>query len=92
MEYITKEDFNKMMASFAEAIKSSLTDDKNLWDDERCAIYLTYSVDYFKNKIACLPHFPRPIVLPIGTEGRKSAKALRDPKEVRAWAARYKRN
>ncbi|QMT34816.1 hypothetical protein [Neisseria wadsworthii] len=82
------QNFNELLEGLKQAVMSSMMDDKNLWTSERCATYLGYSVRYFRRSIATLKGFPNPIILP--TAAARGGERW-EPKEVKAWAERFRR-
>lgn len=72
----------KIAAAVADRIGSS----DDLWGMGRVAKYLDRNVQTVRNRIACLPSFPRAIRLPVSG----TAQPLYNAAEVMQWAQKYK--
>jgi len=57
----------------------------DLWDFETIALYLKRSQQQVRERVACLPTFPKAIRLPIAS-GERAAHPLFRASEVIAWA------
>lgn len=59
-----------------------------LWDMATIAAYLQRDTDSVRERIACLPDFPKPIRLPSAT--KRGAHPLYKAAEVIAWVEGYR--
>ena len=59
-----------------------------LWDMATIAAYLQRDTDSVRERIACLPDFPKPIRLPSAT--KRGAHPLYKASEVIAWTETYR--
>jgi hypothetical protein len=66
---------------------TSLPIEIDLWDIATIATYLKRSESVVRERMACLPDFPKAIRLPSTRSAR--GQALYRAKEVIQWAARY---
>lgn len=73
---------DKISAALADRLIPALPISVDLWDMKTIAAYLKRSPDSVRERLACLPDFPRPIRLP--SAGR--AQALYKAREVIHWA------
>ncbi len=76
----------KLAAAVAESIRPSIPLAIDLWDIETIAALLKRNPQVVRERMACLPNFPRAIRLPT-TKGR--AQPLYSAKEVVDWAKSY---
>ena len=77
----------RLAAELAKQLKPALPIEIDLWDIATIAIYLKRSESVVRERMACLPDFPKAIRLPSTRSGR--GHALYRAKEVVRWAARY---
>ncbi|MDN4036769.1 hypothetical protein [Massilia sp. YIM B02443] len=77
----------RMAAELAKQLRPSLPIEIDLWDIATIATYLKRSESVVRERMACLPDFPKAIRLPSTRSGR--GHALYRAKEVIQWASRY---
>lgn len=76
-----------LAAAVAAKVRPAIPIDIALWDIATIAAYLQRSENQVRERMACLPDFPKAIRLPSSTATR--GHALYKAKEVIGWAARY---
>jgi hypothetical protein len=83
MEFMTK-----LTAMLAEQLKPRIPVEIDLWDTKTIASFLKRSDDQVRERVVCLPDFPKAIRLPAESGGR--ARPLWKATEVLAWAEKYR--
>lgn len=76
----------KLAIAVAESIRPAIPLSIDLWDIETIAALLKRNPQVVRERMACLPDFPKAIRLPT-TKGR--AQPLYNAKEVITWAQSY---
>jgi hypothetical protein len=78
----------QLLEKLTNLTKPAIPVDIDLWDTQMVAAYLKRSESVVRERIACLPDFPKAIRPP----STRSAKGqpLYEAREVIAWARRYK--
>lgn len=76
-----------LAAAVAAKVRPAIPLDIALWDIATIAAYLQRGESQVRERMACLPDFPKAIRLPSTTASR--GQALYKAKEVIAWAAGY---
>ncbi len=76
----------KLAAAVAESIRPAIPLSIDLWDIETIAAFLKRNPQVVRERMACLPDFPKAIRLPT-TKGR--AQPLYNAKEVITWVQSY---
>jgi hypothetical protein len=77
----------RLAAELAKQLRPALPIEIDLWDIATIATYLKRSESVVRERMACLPDFPKAIRLPSTRSVR--GQALYRAKEVIQWAARY---
>lgn len=77
----------KLAVELARHMKPPIPVEIDLWDIATIATYLKRSESVVRERMACLPDFPKAIRLPSTRSAR--GQALYRAKEVIQWAARY---
>ena len=77
----------RLAAELARQLKPTLPIEIDLWDIATIATYLKRSESVVRERMACLPDFPKAIRLPSTRSAR--GQALYRAKEVIQWATRY---
>ena len=77
----------RLAAELAKQLRPTLPVEIDLWDIATIATYLKRSESVVRERMACLPDFPKAIRLPSTRSVR--GQALYRAKEVIQWAARY---
>jgi hypothetical protein len=78
----------QLAAELAKQLRPALPVEIDLWDIATIATYLKRSESVVRERMACLPDFPKAIRLPSPRSVR--GQALYQAREVIQWAARYK--
>jgi hypothetical protein len=78
---------NRLAAAVAKQIRPSIPLEVDLWDISTIAAYLKRSEAQVRERMACLPDFPKAIRLPSSTGSR--GQALYRAKDVLDWTAKY---
>lgn len=78
---------DQLAAAVAAHVRPAISLDIALWDIATIAAYLNRTENQVRQRMACLPDFPKAIRLPSSTSAR--GQALYKAKEVIAWAAKY---
>ena len=76
-----------LAAAVAKQVRPAIPIEIALWDIATIAAYLNRGEAQVRERMACLPDFPKAIRLPSTTASR--GQALYKAKEVIAWAAGY---
>jgi hypothetical protein len=76
-----------LAAAVAKQVRPAISIDIALWDIATIAAYLNRGESQVRERMACLPDFPKAIRLPSTSAAR--GHALYKAKEVIAWTARY---
>lgn len=77
----------RLAAELAKQLRPALPIEIDLWDIATIAAYLKRSESVVRERMACLPDFPKAIRLPSTRSVR--GQALYRAKEVIHWATRY---
>lgn len=77
----------RLAAELAKQLRPALPVEIDLWDIATIATYLKRSDSVVRERMACLPDFPKAIRLPSTRSAR--GQALYRAKEVIQWAAQY---
>lgn len=77
----------RLSVALAERMAPAIPFGEGLWDTSAIAAYLRREVAVVRDRITCVPSFPKAIRLPT-TKGR--AQALYEAREVIAWARSFK--
>jgi hypothetical protein len=77
----------RLAAELAKQLRPSLPIEIDLWDIATIATYLKRSESVVRERMACLPDFPKAIRLPSTRSVR--GQALYRAKEIIQWASRY---
>lgn len=77
----------RLATKLAKQLKPALPIEIDLWDIATIAMFLKRSESVVRERIACLPDFPKAIRLP--STGSVRGQALYRAKEVIQWASRY---
>jgi hypothetical protein len=78
---------NRLAAAVAKQIRPPIPLEIDLWDIATIAAVLKRSEAQVRERMACLPDFPKAIRLPSSTGAR--GQALYRAKEVLEWVAKY---
>lgn len=78
----------KLAGALAERLRPAIPLSVDLWDVSTVAQYLKRDVRVARERIVCLPDFPKAIRLPSGNGGR--AHPLWKAAEVIAWSEKYR--
>lgn len=78
---------NRLATALAKQIRPSIPLEVDLWDIATIAAVLKRSEAQVRERMACLPDFPKAVRLPSSTGAR--GQALYWAKEVLAWIAKY---
>lgn len=76
-----------LAAAVARQVRPTIPIDIALWDIATIAAFLNRSEAQVRERMACLPDFPKAIRLPSANAAR--GHALYKAKEVIAWTAKY---
>jgi hypothetical protein len=79
---------NQLATAVAKQIKPSIPLEIDLWDISTIAAYFKRSEAQVRERMACLPDFPKAIRLPSSTGAR--GQALYPAQEVISWAKKYR--
>lgn len=79
---------NKLATALGKHLKPAIPIDYDLWDVATIAQLLKRSDDQVRERVVCLPDFPKAIRLPAESGGR--ARPLWKAIEVLAWADKYR--
>jgi hypothetical protein len=77
----------RLAAELAKQLRPALPIEIDLWDIATIATYLKRSESVVRERMACLPDFPKAIRLPSTRSMR--GQALYRAREVIQWAAQY---
>ena len=77
----------RLAAELAKQLRPALPVEIDLWDIATIAAYLKRSESVVRERMACLPDFPKAIRLPSTRSVR--GQALYRAKEIVLWASRY---
>jgi len=77
----------RLAAELAKQLRPTLPIEIDLWDIATIATYLKRSESVVRERMACLPDFPKAIRLPSTRTVR--GQALYRAKEIIQWATRY---
>jgi membrane-bound lytic murein transglycosylase MltF len=77
----------QLAAAVAQHIKPSIPVDLDLWDIETVATYMKRSPKSVRERLACLPDFPKAIRLPSG--GDRGGQPLYRATEVMNWVSKF---
>jgi len=77
----------RLATELAKQLKPALPIEIDLWDIATIATYLKRSESVVRERMACLPDFPKAIRLPSTRSAR--GQALYRAKEIVNWTARY---
>lgn len=77
----------RLAAELAKQLRPALPVEIDLWDVATIATYLKRSESVVRERMACLPDFPKAIRLPSTRSAR--GQALYHAKEVIQWTAQY---
>jgi hypothetical protein len=78
----------KLAAALAERLRPAIPISIDLWDTATIAQYLKRDTDAVRERVCCLPDFPKAIRLPTGQSGR--GRPLYKAAEVIAWCEKYR--
>lgn len=78
---------NRLAAALAQQLRPAIPLEVDLWDIKTIATVLKRSEAQVRERMACLPDFPKAIRLPSSTGAR--GQALYRAKEVLDWTAKY---
>lgn len=78
---------SRLAAAVAQQIRPSIPLEIDLWDIATIAAFLKRSEAQVRERMACLPDFPKAIRLPSSTGAR--GQALYQATEVIAWTRKY---
>lgn len=78
----------KLASALAKQLRPIIPIDIDLWDVETIAHVLKRSDDQVRERVVCLPDFPKAIRLPAVSGGR--SRPLWKASEVLAWAEKYR--
>lgn len=87
MTHSDSELITRLAAELAKQIRPSIPVDIDLWDITTIATYLKRSESVVRERMACLPDFPKAIRLPSTRAVR--GQALYRAREVIRWAEQY---
>lgn len=80
----------QLAAAVAQLVRPAIPVDYDLWDIAMIAAYLKRDPQVVRERMACLPGFPKAIRLPTMTGGKAGrSQPLYQAKEVIAWARSY---
>ncbi len=80
----------QLAAAVAQLVRPAIPIEIDLWDMTMIAAYLKRDTQVVRERMACLPGFPKAIRLPTMTGGKAGrAQPLYYAKEVIAWARSY---
>jgi hypothetical protein len=77
----------RLAAELAKQLRPALPIEIDLWDIATIAIYLKRSESVVRERMACLPDFPKAIRLPSTRSVR--GQALYRAKDITLWAMKY---
>jgi len=77
----------KLATELAKHMRPAIPLDIDLWDIATIAAYLKRSESVVRERMACLPDFPKAIRLPSTRSAR--GQALYRAREIIQWATRY---
>jgi len=77
----------RLAAELAKQLRPALPIEIDLWDIATIATYLKRSESVVRERMACLPDFPKAIRLPSTRSAR--GQALYRAKEITQWASKY---
>ena len=82
----------QLAAALAAAVRPAIPIEHDLWDTERIADYLKRNTQVVRERIICLPSFPKAIRLPtMNGKGQLSrAQPLYNAMEVIKWAQSFR--
>lgn len=86
MESVDSSVLEQLVAALQQLNKPAIPIEVDLWDMAMIAAYLKRNVQVVRERMACLPDFPRAIRLPTST-GR--TQPLWKAKEIVAWASSH---
>lgn len=78
----------QLAAAFAKQVRPAIPLDIDLWDIATIAAFFKRSEAQVRERMACLPDFPKAIRLPSSTGAR--GQALYPAREVIDWAKKYR--
>jgi hypothetical protein len=78
---------NRLATALAKQIRPPIPLEVDLWDISTIAAYLKRSEAQVRERMACLPDFPKAIRLPSSTGAR--GQALYQATEVIGWTRKY---
>lgn len=76
-----------LAAAVAKQVRPAIPIDIALWDIATIAAYLNRGESQVRERMACLPDFPKAIRLP--STGTTRGHALYKAKEIIAWATKF---
>jgi hypothetical protein len=80
----------QLAAAVAQLVRPAIPIEIDLWDIATIATYLKRDPQVVRERMACLPGFPKAIRLPTMTGGKAGrSQPLYQAKEVIAWARSY---
>lgn len=79
----------RLAAAVAERVQPAVPLKVQLWSTEAIATYLQRPAQVIRERVVCLPGFPRPIRLPALSGGKATAHPRWKAAEVIAWAESY---
>lgn len=85
-----KYSIDELAQEIANRVRPAVPIDVALWSTEDIAGYLRRSADVVRERIVCLPTFPKPIRLPANRKGAKSSHPLWKASEVIAWTESHR--
>jgi hypothetical protein len=77
----------RLAAELAKQLRPALPIEIDLWDIATIATYLKRSESVVRERMACLPDFPKAIRLPSTRSGR--GQALYKAKDIINWTSKY---
>ena len=77
----------RLAAELAKQLRPAIPVEIDLWDIATIATYLKRSESVVRERMACLPDFPKAIRLPSTKSAR--GQALYKAREIMQWASRY---
>jgi len=78
----------RLAAAIAKHVRPAIPLEVDLWDIATIAAYIKRSEAHVRERMACLPDFPKAIRLPSVTGSR--GQALYPAKEVLAWIFKHR--
>lgn len=80
----------KLADLIGKHLKPAIPIDIDLWDVATIAQWMKRSEDQVRERVVCLPDFPKAIRLPTTGEKQSRGRPLWKAVEVMAWAEKYR--